>query len=144
VTDGVFHLFAYGTLRRDGGQARILEGCAPVRDATVAGTLYDIDGRFPALVLYGDTPVRGEIWRCPADRLLVLDEYEGVDAGLFRRVGLRVDDTACWTYVAGPALARRLTADRRIASGDWLGGDRARGRTATRAGTAGDRDDARR
>jgi gamma-glutamylcyclotransferase (GGCT)/AIG2-like uncharacterized protein YtfP len=85
--------------------------------------LYDIDGRFPALLLYGNAPVQGDVWRCPADRLLRLDDYEGVDDGLFvRRAVEVVTDRGmlpCWVYTAGPALARKLLPDWRIASGAW-------------------------
>ncbi|HEX7117228.1 MAG TPA: gamma-glutamylcyclotransferase family protein [Longimicrobiales bacterium] len=120
-----FHLFTYGTLRRGGSATDLLEGCEAVATATVAGTLYDIDGAYPALVLAGTGRVEGEVWRCPASTLPRLDAYEGIAEGLFRRVGVRVGDRACWTYVAGPKLARRLTADRRIVDGRWTGADRA-------------------
>jgi gamma-glutamylcyclotransferase (GGCT)/AIG2-like uncharacterized protein YtfP len=113
-----FHLFVYGTLRSDRSRASILRGCERIRRAVIEGTLYQLD-EHPALILYGSTPVRGEVWRCPADLLGRLDEYEGVGTGLFRRVGLQVGEHACWTYVAGPALSHRLTQDRRMDSGDW-------------------------
>lgn len=113
-----FHLFVYGTLRSDRSNSTVLEGCERLKHATVPGTLYDL-GEHPALILYGTTPVRGEIWRCPIDLLWHLDEFEGVADGLFRRVGIEVAGLACWTYVAGHALAHRLTGDRRIAGGDW-------------------------
>lgn len=115
-----FHLFVYGTLLRAGGNAHVLAGASFVRQAAVDGTLYDIEGRHPALMLYGSTRVHGEIWRCPADLLERLDAFEAVAEGLFRRVGVAVEGTACWTYVAGPRLARRLTPDRRIPGGAWL------------------------
>jgi gamma-glutamylcyclotransferase (GGCT)/AIG2-like uncharacterized protein YtfP len=114
-----FDVFVYGTLRRGGISHTVLDGARFVRDAMVQGTLYDIDGEYPALMLYGGTRVPGEIWRCPVPMLARLDRFEGVDTGLFRRVGLRVDGNACWTYVAGPALARRLTPARRLAGGRW-------------------------
>lgn len=114
-----FHLFVYGTLRRGGPAARVMAGCEHRGDATITGTLYDIGGRHPALMLYGRDRVHGELWWCPVEWLQRLDEYEGVDRGLFRRVGVRVQELACWTYVAGPALARELTPDRRIPDGRW-------------------------
>lgn len=114
-----FHLFVYGTLR-GGGAAGMLSQCVRVRDAAVAGTLYDVRGEHPALLLYGSTWIRGEIWRCPTSLLPRLDDFEGVSRGLFRRVGVQVGDVGCWTYVAGPALAPELTPARRIGSGDWL------------------------
>ena len=114
-----FHLFTYGTLRRSGEGAVLLEGCKPVGPATITGTLYDIDGEYPALVLAGTGRVQGEIWHCPAPVLARLDAYEEVAAGLFRRVAALVEGVPCWVYVAGPKLARRLTPRRRIESGRW-------------------------
>jgi gamma-glutamylcyclotransferase (GGCT)/AIG2-like uncharacterized protein YtfP len=116
---GAFHLFVYGTLRSGERAADVLHGCELVGRASVRGTLYDIDGEYPALMLYGWTPVEGEIWRCPAPLLMRLDEYEGTHSGLFRRIGVQVGEHACWTYVAGPALARRMTAANRLAHGRW-------------------------
>ncbi len=120
-----FHLFAYGTLRKNGPAAELLRGASFVRPAAVQGTLYDIEGRYPALLLYGENPVHGEIWRCPPELLAELDEFESVEEGLFRRVGVEVDGLACWTYVAGPALARQLTPSRRVATGIWQERNRA-------------------
>lgn len=110
-----FHLFAYGTLRDpDHAPAReLLHGCQRVGDATVRGVMYDA-GEYPALVLDGTGPVHGVVWRCPADLLPELDRYEGAAERLFQRVALRVGDTACWLYVAGPRLGEYLTPDRRI------------------------------
>jgi gamma-glutamylcyclotransferase (GGCT)/AIG2-like uncharacterized protein YtfP len=120
---GGFNLFAYGTLRRGGAAEDVLHGCEWLGEATVAGVLYDIDGRFPALLLYGEALVHGELWRCPAALLPELDAYEGVADGLFRRVGVEVtagdEAVACWTYAAGPALSRKLVSERRVAWGRW-------------------------
>ena len=117
--DNAFHLFVYGTLRSGGSASRMLDHCKRIARTSVRGTLYDVDGRFPALMLYGSCDVHGEIWRCPVELLATLDEYEGVERGMFRRVAVRVDGLACWTYVAGPALARDLTPGRRVPSGEW-------------------------
>jgi gamma-glutamylcyclotransferase (GGCT)/AIG2-like uncharacterized protein YtfP len=119
--DGEFHLFVYGTLRSGGAAAGILAGSRLVGTATIEGTLYDL-GEFPALMLYGGTPVEGEVWQCPTGLLWKLDEYEGVGRGLFRRVAIQAGDWSCWTYVAGPQLGRRLTPDRRMRDGRWAGG----------------------
>lgn len=114
-----FHLFAYGTLRSTGSAAARMAGCELIGDGSVGGVLYDIDGAYPALIVYGNTPVHGEVWRCPATMLLALDEYEDVASGLFRRIGVEVQmadgrTQGCWVYVAGPQLARKLTSARRI------------------------------
>lgn len=109
-----FHLFVYGTLKTGGRNASKLSACERISAGEVGGVLYSIDGEFPALVLYGNTPIEGEIWRCPNDMLDALDEFEGVQHGLFRRVGVTVGDIGCWTYVAGPRLTRKLTSESRI------------------------------
>lgn len=117
--NGEVRLFVYGTLLSDGGAAERLSGCTPLGEARVRGTLFDIEGRFPALMLAGGDRVSGEVWSCPWERIHELDGYEAVDSGLFRRIGVEIDGRGCWTYVAGPALAARLSPDRRIASGRW-------------------------
>lgn len=114
-----FHLFVYGTLMSAGEAIDLLEGCERVGTATVNGTLYDIDGDFPALMLAGNGQIHGEVWRCPVERLAELDGYEGVAQGLFRRVGVQADRWPCWTYVAGPKLAPRIARAKRIESGRW-------------------------
>ena len=119
-----FCLFVYGTLRADGIAAARLAGCERLGDGVIRGTLYDIEGRHPALLPYGSDPVHGEVWRCPADLLVSLDAYEGTEAGLFRRIATETEladgrTVACWVYAAGPALAQQLTPERRVASGRW-------------------------
>ncbi|HWV58640.1 MAG TPA: gamma-glutamylcyclotransferase family protein, partial [Longimicrobiales bacterium] len=119
TTGARVHVFVYGTLMHGQPENTLLRAAERVREARVTGTLYDVDGQFPALVLAGTDVVHGEIWRCAPDTLYELDRYEDVAGGLFRRVALRIDDLACWTYVAGGALATRLSPDRRIPAGSW-------------------------
>jgi gamma-glutamylcyclotransferase (GGCT)/AIG2-like uncharacterized protein YtfP len=116
-----FHLFVYGSLRSTGTAASLMSDCELIGAGSVGGVLYDIDGAYSALVVYGNTPVRGEVWRCPASKLLQLDAYEAVEEGLFRRIGVEIemDDGSvqgCWAYVAGPRLSQKLVPARRIAS----------------------------
>src|SRR5262245_34158965 len=118
---GHFHLFVYGTLRSGSSATSLLIGAERVGEATVGGVLYDIDGEYPALIVYGKTPVPGEVWRCPAALLNELDEYERIDLGLFRRIAVEVflsdgSTVPCWAYVAGPQLAGELTPARRVDS----------------------------
>ncbi len=114
-----FHLFVYGTLRSSGSAAWRMADCELVGPGTVGGVLYDIDGQYPALMVYGNAPVSGEVWRCPTRMLGLLDEYEDIASGLFRRIGVeahlaRGGTLGCWVYVAGPKLARKLIPARRI------------------------------
>ncbi|MEX2283070.1 MAG: gamma-glutamylcyclotransferase family protein, partial [Gemmatimonadota bacterium] len=77
-----FQLFVYGTLQTGGRAAHVLSGCELLGTGQVGGILYDIDGEFPALVVYGNAPVPGEVWRCPSEWLSKLDEYEDTASGL--------------------------------------------------------------
>jgi len=113
------HIFVYGTLRLGEPESARMRVCERVRAARVTGTLYDVDGSYPALVLAGTDTVYGEIWRCTPETLMELDRCEFVTEGLFRRVALRIDGLACWTYVAGGAIATRLSPARRIPGGSW-------------------------
>ena len=116
-----FDLFVYGSLRSGHSANDMLRDCKLVGEAVVNGILYDIDDKFTAVILYGDSPVPGELWRCPAQLLKMLDEYEGIVSGLFRRVGTvahKPDGSGapCWIYAAGPALSRKLVPENRIDS----------------------------
>ncbi len=104
------HVFLYG------GASRV--GAEPIRDDVVQGTLFDVDGVGPALMLAGQSPVRGAVVRVPWNALSEMDVAARVDEGLFRRVGVKVGETPCWTWVAGPALAPRLARSRRVRGGD--------------------------
>jgi gamma-glutamylcyclotransferase (GGCT)/AIG2-like uncharacterized protein YtfP len=118
LSDARFHLFAYGSLRAVPGPGDLLRGCQRVGAGSVTGTLYDV-GDYPALLLAGSDRVSGVVLRCPADRLLDLDRYEGVERGLFRRAAVEVSGRACWVYVAGPRLGPKLVPGARIESGEW-------------------------
>ena len=107
------HLFVYDNAGPGADAAQ-----EKVRDATVQGTIFDVDGVGRALMLAGASAVRGEVRRARADSLTLLDARARVREGLFRRVGVRVGDTPCWTWVAGPALAPRLAASRRSRGAD--------------------------
>ena len=113
-------LFVYGTLVGGGARPGLLAGCRSLGAASTTGSLFDIDGRYPALVPGDSGRVHGELWLCPAGRLPGLDEYEGVEAGLYRRVRLVAGGRPVWAYVAGPALAAHLVERNRIGSGRWV------------------------
>lgn len=83
-----------------------------VRDDVVSGTLFRVDGVGPALMLSGSSRVPGSVRRIRADALDAADRSARVGDGLFRRVGVRVGNTPCWTWVAGPELAQRLATTR--------------------------------
>ena len=105
------HVFEYAGRGDDGEKTVPFER---VRDASVQGTLFEIEGVGRALMLAGSDTVNGEVRRVPAASLMALDARARVRDGIYRRVGLLVDDTPCWTYVAGPVLAPSLASGRRV------------------------------
>ena len=79
------HLFVYGTLRADGGHGHLLGGRRRVA-ATTTGALWHLPAGYPALDVHGTGTVHGELVSGVDDALLdLLDHYEGVAEGLFRR-----------------------------------------------------------
>lgn len=113
------YLFVYGTLRQGGAGAGLLAGAKYVAAARMAGSLYSVDQRFPALVPGGSGTVQGELWECPAELLARLDRYEGIAQGLFRRERCRIGEVEGWVYAAGPRLRRHLVPANRVAGGRW-------------------------
>ena len=123
-------LFVYGTLRRGGSNdiARIAPEASFLTRARVRGRLYDVNGRWPSLVLDQQAGwVTGELYAVPPHAWAALDALEDpvtpqrpdgayfkvsapveTDSGALRQVTL---------YTANPA-ATPLT--RLIADGDWL------------------------
>ncbi|HUF13210.1 MAG TPA: gamma-glutamylcyclotransferase [Longimicrobiales bacterium] len=106
------HVFVYDD-RLDSADAVQESVCA----ATVQGTLFDLEGVGAALLLSGQDRVAGEVRRVSPDALDTLDTSAGVQEGLYRRVGVQVGSTPCWTWVAGPALAPLLVPERRVRQG---------------------------
>lgn len=112
-------LFVYGTLMTGQAQEGLLAGC-PRRPASVRGTLWDLPAGYPALGP-GDDVVHGEvISEIDVRRLGVLDTYEGVDQGLYRRVEIEVQvglrREAAWVYLMDDP---RLRGGRKVPDGRW-------------------------
>lgn len=114
-------VFVYGTLRSDGTHAGLLAGYDRL-PARVRGVLYDLPAGYPALVPDEQAGwVHGELVQVTEPRLLaLLDHYEGVGEGLYRRVplvvhlGLRTQHA--WTWVMDHPERR---GGRLLASGRW-------------------------
>lgn len=118
------HLFVYGTLLPDAQSWELLR---PFVDGhgtpdSVIGELFDTGLGYPAAIVdaQSNTTVKGRTFQLIATRsaeaLAVLDEFEDVTDGLFRRVVVATDrGWSAWVYVCGVGL--QLT---RIPSGDWL------------------------
>lgn len=110
----MIHLFVYGTLKRGCKNHAQLDGqtyLGPAR--TVPGfQLYDL-GDYPGMIVADGelnrptgtaalAGVSGELWLVTPDALARLDDFEGVDEGLYRRepVGLLApfDGISAQTY----------------------------------------------
>lgn len=113
-------LFVYGTLRSDAPNAGLL-GARRRQPAVVAGALYALPAGYPALCADQPGEVRGELVHDVDDQVLrVLDVYEDVAGGLYRRVELGAraggQTVPCWTYVMERPWER---GGRVVANGWW-------------------------
>ena len=123
-------LFVYGTLRRGGSNdiASIAPDARFESFARVRGRLYDVNGRWPSLVLDAAAGwVAGEIYAVPPYAWPALDELEDPVTpqhpdGAYFKVTAQVetaDGSAphVTVYTANPATTPLV---RLIASGDWM------------------------
>jgi gamma-glutamylcyclotransferase (GGCT)/AIG2-like uncharacterized protein YtfP len=96
-------LFVYGTLLTGERTAGLLSDC-PRQPARIRGLLYRLPAGYPAVRLGGDGLVHGElVTGFDQRRLGVLDHYEGVDQGLYRRVEVTalcgLERVQAWAWV---------------------------------------------
>ena len=107
-------LFAYGTLRDARQRALVLNGVASreLGRGSVAGALYDL-GSYPGL-LPGTDRVPGSVIELADEAALArLDDFEGVDGGLYvrQRTTVHLDGggaVEAWIYVYNrPVIGRR-------------------------------------
>ncbi len=108
-------IFVYGTLKRGGRNHRYLAGQQFLGEArTTAGyTLYSL-GDYPGMVRVPNdqAEVTGEVWAVDTAGLAGLDQLEGVNEGLYERVGLKLAppfaDDPVETYLYLHSLEGRL------------------------------------
>lgn len=115
-------LFVYGTLQRGQPHHALLSDCRFLGVARMPGTPYALPEGFPAAVAAGSGFVEGELYELPSygDFLLrELDDFENVGEGLFVRSRVWVSGQEVWVYLAGPALAPRLSVLTRLPGGRW-------------------------
>jgi len=108
-----FHLFIPRVEDAPGLPLSPPKGSKQVSAAEVEGTLYEVEGTGPVLVLAGNSRIVGDIWRCPVEGLKALDADEWVRTRRLRRVGVQVGEYPCWVFVAGPRFARELAQQNR-------------------------------
>lgn len=102
-------VFVYGTLTDSRRVESILDDWRFDGGAVLEG-LQRVEGRYPALAPGGRT--EGRLLVTP--QLEALDAYEGVDTGLYVRVGVPLEGgDRAWVYVGDP--------DRLDAAADWPG-----------------------
>ena len=117
-------LFVYGTLAAAGSEGPLLAHLDRV-PAHTRGELWALPAGYPALVWKPGTTsvVYGELVDPPDPRLLaLLDRYEGVDEGLYRRVVVEAVSAGgvgpAWAWVMEAARARTGV---RLPDGRWHG-----------------------
>lgn len=92
--------FCYGTLMRGfGNHERIVRGKANyIRPATTMGTMFSVNGHFPALTTKGNSDIDGE--------LIFIDPrvYDQVLESMDRLEGYRKDDKKHSMYIRRPTL----------------------------------------
>jgi len=120
VTDSVF---VYGTLQRGEERSRFMEGCGLTNTFAVPGRLYDTGRGYPAAVfdIHSKDMVHGELYRMnnPAKKISELDQVEGGESGLFRRVELDYEGVRFYCYEPGSLLGECVNDGNRIRRGSW-------------------------
>ena len=118
-------VFVYGTLRCGGSNHFRMDGAEFFGSGVIAGRIYKISW-YPALVLGGESAVKGELYRVSEEHLQALDVFEGIVPGEgesreYRRV--KVDATldsgekeSAWVWEWIGDLSSAVALD----TGNWL------------------------
>lgn len=72
----MYNVMVYGTLKRGFGNHYLLEGSQYLGDAEVNAAMYSMGG-FPAIILGGDSTIKGEVYEVDGVTLRQLDSLEG-------------------------------------------------------------------
>ena len=87
-------LFIYGTLKRGQQRAELLDGQRYLGDARSCPLyrMYQVEA-YPGLVQEdGGISLEGELWEVDPECLAQLDEVEGVDAGVYQRERIMLEN----------------------------------------------------
>lgn len=110
MPDDHLPLFVYGTLRDGGPAANLLAGLRRT-PARARGVLWRLPAGYPALTPSAQAWVDGELVEPPGTtRLRLVDRYEGIDEGLYRRARMVVEcggkPVHAWVYLMDDPAAR--------------------------------------
>lgn len=112
-------IFVYGTLKRRGINHQYLARQRYVGEArTVAGyCLYELDG-YPGLVADATDQegVTGELWDVDDGWIKILDDFEGVPEGLYRRELVPLAEPSSQPSANAYVYARSVAGRRRLGS----------------------------
>ena len=123
-------VFVYGTLKVGGHFAANFNGVRlSSKKATILGTMFSIDGRFPGVVLEGDTIIQGEIHEYDQFKQVLqgLDSIEGYsvrgekDHNLYNRSIITAnaedgEEVDVWVYTFNQAT----DGYDEVESGEWV------------------------
>lgn len=120
--EGLQRVFVYGTLKKGfGNHERLLKECKELGTATIEGIMFHL-GAFPAISLgepFGK--IHGEVYEVSWDKLIDLDQLEGVGHNFYDRIEAKVHPHgAVWTYIFPHARAAKEQFV--VPSGVWRGG----------------------
>ena len=112
-------IFVYGTLKRRGLNHQYLAGQRFVGEARTAPgfCLYELDG-YPGLVAEpaDRDGVTGELWDVDDGWMKILDDFEGVPEGLYRREPVPLREPASQASAEAYVYARTVAGRRRLGS----------------------------
>ncbi|WP_002147351.1 gamma-glutamylcyclotransferase family protein [Bacillus cereus] len=121
----MYHVFVYGTLRKEQTNAHYMRGAACIADgAWTYGKLFDTNEGYPAMICSNEEKVYGEVYEVNSDVLQKLDELEeytgNAGSDLYDRITQTIYfgdiETHAYVYVAQD----REMLKKVIISGDWV------------------------
>lgn len=106
--EGLQRVFVYGTLKKGfGNHERLLKECKELGQASIEGLMFHLGG-FPAINLAEQfSVILGEVYEVTWDKILELDQLEGVGHNFYDRIEAKVEPHGIvWTYTFPADRAR--------------------------------------
>ncbi|MBI4228548.1 MAG: gamma-glutamylcyclotransferase [Deltaproteobacteria bacterium] len=125
MSNEIKKLFVYGTLLQGEPRSRFLQDSDLLGSLEVPGELYITGMGYPAASFKRKPNQRvcGELYELSGDnitdKIMMLDEIEGIENGLFKRKELEISGHHFFAYEAGGSLDNFLMDRYRIKSGNW-------------------------